>query len=232
MAALRENETLSLQTSLDLVSAENSRLRAQVRLTVSMLEDANAQTKSRWNEAAASEMKRVAHMKEAERYRTEAEAKEALFQAAKARAELAEKLYADVRERLALRIEEDSLKTRKIAELTGTCNDRGEKLDELRVTLSAKQHQVDELEKSRLDLAAATSTLLITYESHRSVWLQAHAKAEAPKVEQAASEPWTIPTQNVHETGRSKWIELARELTKLQLKRPQGYIAENWKDVQ
>ena len=220
-AARRENETLSLQTSLDLVSAENSRLQAQVRLSGSMLEEAKAQTKSLWNEAAASEMKRVAHMKEAERYRAEAEAKEALLEAAKSRAELAEKLYADVRERLALRVEEDSLNRRKIAELTDICNDKGRKFDELRATLIAKQLQIDELEKSRHDLATATNALLMTYESHRSAWLQSGARAiaEVPKVEQAASEPPAFPAQAVHETGRNKWTELARELTKLHIKR-------------
>jgi chromosome segregation ATPase len=227
-AARSENETLSLQTSLDLVSAENSRLQAQVRLNVSMLEEANAQTKSLWNEAAASEMKRVAHMKEAERYRTDAEAKEVLIEAAKSRAELAEKLYVDVRERLALRIEEDSLNMRKIAELTDICNDQGEKLDELRVALIAKQLQTDELEKSRHDLATATSALLMTYESHRSAWLQSEARAiaEAPKVTPAASELPAFPTEDVQETGRSKWIELARELAKLRLKRQLPFSAQ------
>jgi hypothetical protein len=60
----------------------------------------------------------------------------------------------------------------------------------------------------------------MTYESHRSAWLQSGARAiaEAPKVEQAASELPAFPTQDVHKTVRSTWTELARELTKLHTK--------------
>src|ERR1700722_20274139 len=188
-AALRENEAFSLQTSLDLVSAENSRLQAQLRLSGSMLEDAKAQTKNLWNEAAASETKRVTHMKEAERYRAEAEAKEALFRAAKSRAELAEQLHAKARERLSPCVEEDSANTRKIAELTDICSDRSRKLDELQETFRTKQIQIDGLEKSRRDLAAATNALLTSYQDHRSAWLQSTSRAatQASKVKQASA---------------------------------------------
>ena len=220
-AALRENEAFSLQTSLDLVSAENSRLQAQLRLSGSMLEDAKAQTKNLWNEAAASEAKRVTHMKEAERYRAEAEAKEALFRAAKSRAEFTEQLHAKARERLSLCVEEDSANTRKIAELTDICNDRSRKLDELQETLRAKQIQIDELEKSRRNLAVATNALLTSYQDHRSVWLQSVPRAvtEAPKVKQAPVESPAVSSQDGYESRRTTWIELARELTKLNLKR-------------
>jgi chromosome segregation ATPase len=219
-AALRENEALSLQTSLDLVSAENSRLQAQLRLSASMLEEANAQTKNLWNEAAASETKRVVHMKEAERYRVEAEAKEALFEAVKSRAELAEHLHAEARASLSLCVEENSANTRKIAELADICNDRGRKLDEVQETLRAKQLQIDELEASRRDLASATNALLTSYQNHRSARLQGKSRTvtEAQKVEQARVELPPVSGQEVHESRRSKWIELARELTKLNLK--------------
>jgi chromosome segregation ATPase len=221
MAALRENEALSLQTSLDLVSAENSRLQAQLRLSGSILEDAKAQTKNLWNEAAASEAKRVTHMKEAERYRAEAEAKEALFRAAKSRAELAEQLHAKARERLSLYVEESSTNTRKIAELTDICSDRSRKLDELQETFRAKQIQIDELEKSRRDLAVATNALLTSYQDHRSAWLQGMPRAvtEAPKVGQAPVESPAVSSQDGYESRRNTWIKLARELTRLNLKR-------------
>jgi chromosome segregation ATPase len=220
-AALSENEALSLQTSLDLVSAENSRLQAQLRLSGSMLEEAKAQTKNLWNEAAASETKRITHMKEAERYRAEAEAKEALFRAAKSRAELTEQLHTKARERLSLCVEENSANTRKIAELTDICNDRSRKLDKLQETLRAKQIQIDELEKSRRDLAVATNALLTSYQDHRSVWLQSVSRpvTEAPKVEQAPVESLAVSSQNVYESRRHTWVELARELTRLNLKR-------------
>jgi chromosome segregation ATPase len=219
--ALRENEAFSLQTSLDLVSAENSRLQAQLRLSGSMLEDAKAQTKNLWNEAAASEAKRVTHMKEAERYRAEAEAKEALFRAAKSRAELAEQLHAKARERLSLCVEESSANTRKIAELTDICNDRSRNLDDLQATLRAKQIQIDELEKSRHDLAVATNALLTSYQDHRSAWRQNVSRAviEASKIERAPVEPPVVSSPDGYESRRNTWIKLARELTKLNLKR-------------
>ena len=221
MAALRENEALSLQTSLDLLSAENSRLQAQLRLSGSMLEDAKAQTKNLWNEAAASEAKRVTHMKEAERYRAEAEAKEALFRAAKSRAELAEQLHTKARGRLSLCVEENSANTRKIAELTDICSDRSRKLNELQGTLRAKQIQIDELEKSRRDLAVATNALLTSYQDHRSTWLKStsRAAAKAPKVKQASAESPAVFSGDGYQSRRNTWIELARELTKLKLKR-------------
>jgi chromosome segregation ATPase len=221
MAALRENEALSLQTSLDLVSAENSRLQAQLRLSGSMLEDAKAQTKNLWNEAAASEAKRVTHMKEAERYRAEAEAKEALFRASKSRAELAEQLHAKARERLSLCVEESSANTRKITELTDICSDRSRKLDKLQETFRAKQSQIDGLEKSRRDLAAATNALLTSYQDHRSAWLRSTSRAatEAPKVKQASAESPAFFSRDGYQSRRNTWVELARELTKLNLKR-------------
>jgi hypothetical protein len=220
-AALRENEAFSLQTSLDLVSAENSRLQAQLRLSGSMLEDTKAQTKNLWNEAAASETKCVTHMKEAERYRAEAEAKEALFRAAKSRAELAEQLHAKARERLSLCVQENSANTHKIAELTDISNDRSVKLDELRETLRAKQTQVDELEKSRRDLAVAINALLTFYQEHRSAWRQSmsRAVAKAPKVGQAPVESPVVFSHDGYQSRRNTWVELARELTKLKLKR-------------
>jgi DNA repair exonuclease SbcCD ATPase subunit len=219
--ALRENEALSLQTSFDLVSAENSRLQAQLRLSGSMLEDAKAQTKNLWNEAAASETKRVTHMREAERYRAEAEAKDALFKAAKSRAELAEQLHAKARERLSFSVEENSVNTHKIAKLRDTCNDMGRKLDELQHALRAKQIQIDELEKSRSDLAAATNALLTSYQDHRSAWLQSMSRTatDAPKVGQVPAESPAVLSRDGYERRRSTWVELARELTKLNLKR-------------
>ncbi len=228
MAALRENEALSLQTSFDLVSAENSRLQAQLRLSGSMLEEAKAQTKNLWNEAAASEAKRVTHMKEAERYRAEAEAKEALFRAAKSRAELAEQLHAKARERLSLCVEESSANTRKIAELTDICNDRSRQLDELQETLRAKQIQIDELEKSRRDLAVATNALLTSYQDHRSAWRQSISRAvtKAPKVQQGPVRSPVVFSQDGYRSRRNTWIELARELAKLKLKRQHAAPAQ------
>ena len=227
-AALRENEALSLQTSLDLVSAENSRLQAQLRLSGSMLEDTKAQTKNLWNEAAASETKCVTHMKEAERHRAEAEAKEALFRAAKSRAELAEQLHAKARERLSLCVEENSANARKIAELTDICNDRNRELDELQAALRAKRIQIDEMEKSRRDLAVATNALLTSYQDHRSAWLQSMSRTvtEAPKVEQAPVKSPAVSSQDGYESRRNTWIKLARELTRLNLKRQHAAPAQ------
>jgi hypothetical protein len=191
-----------------------------------MLEDAKAQTKNLWNEAAASEAKRVTHMKEAERYRAEAEAKEALFRAAKSRAELTEQLHAKARERLSLCVEESSANTRKIAELTDICSERSRKLDELQETFRAKQIQIDGLEKSRRDLAAATNALLTSYQDHRSAWLQSTSRAEAPKVKQASAESPAVFSGDGYQSRRNTWIELARELTKLKLKRQHAAPAQ------
>jgi chromosome segregation ATPase len=227
-AALRDNETLSLQTSLDLVSAENSRLQAQLRLSESMLEDANAQSKSLWNEAAASETKRVTCMREAERYRAEAEAKQALLEAAKSRAELAEQTHAGLRERLSRCVEESSLNMRRIAELTDICIEKNRKLDELQDILRAKHLQIDELEKSRRDLAAATNALLMSYQSHQSGLRQGEscAAARAPNVVQTVAEPPVASTHDAHDMRRGKLIQLARELAKLNCKRQHAASAQ------
>jgi chromosome segregation ATPase len=234
-AALHDSETLSLQTSLDLASAENARLQAQHRLSTSLLEDANVQAKTLWNEAAAAEAKRVAYLKEAERYRAEAEAKNELLQAAKARAELAEQLHAKARERLSFSAEENSVNMGKIAELKDICNDRSKKVDELQVMVRSKdsqinelkglvrskETQIDELEKSRHDLAVATNALLASYQSHQSVWLQHEAceTTEDPQVEQVPAPAQITSRQETSENRRSKLIELARELAKLSIKR-------------
>jgi len=129
---------------------------------------------------------------------------------------------------LSLCVEESSANTRKIAELTDICSDRSRKLDELQETFRAKQIQIDGLEKSRRDLAAATNALLTSYQDHRSAWLQSTSRAatEAPKIKRASAESPAVFSHDGYQSRRNTWIELARELTKLKLKRQRAAPAQ------
>jgi chromosome segregation ATPase len=166
------------------------------------------------------------------------------------RAEVAERLLADARECLAARIAENTATERSLTDATAARRDGERDLHELQDLLRLKQCQINELEQSRLQLIAATNTLLKTFQNRdaalvhadkeirvlnaRIVELEAKIARLETQSRQTAKRRATAnaPAQPQHtvilpsaddagEKIRKKWAELARELAKLAKLKPQ-----------
>src|ERR1700730_13461310 len=166
------------------------------------------------------------------------------------RAEIAERLLADARECLAARIAENTAAERNLVDATAARRDSERDLHELQDLLRLKQCQINELDQSRLQLIAATNTLLKTFQNRdaalvhaddeirvlkaRIVELETKIAQFEARAHQAGSRRQTAkapaPSQqtvilpNADDGGdkiRKKWAELARELAKLAKLKPQ-----------
>src|SRR3984893_10088001 len=89
------------------------------------------------------------------------------------RAEIAERLLADARECLAARIAENTAAERNLVDATAARRDSERDLHELQDLLRLKQCQINELEQSRLQLIAATNTLLKTFQNRDAALVHA-----------------------------------------------------------
>jgi chromosome segregation ATPase len=240
--ALRDNENLSLQTSLDLATGENSRLSQYLKDGDSAF-DATRARLDRLQLALATA--------EADRFRLQAEVDQAaatrhaesstangLLEAMTARAVTAERLLADVRECLLARIAENDVTERGLADATAARGEIDRKLRQFQEVLRLKQSQIDELEQSRSKLIETTNTLLKSFQSRdaaanhaeekinlltaRVAELEAEVRLAASRQGgelrdfQAQPEAMRrVDTDEAGETTRKKWAELARELAKL-----------------
>jgi chromosome segregation ATPase len=240
--ALRDNENLSLQTSLDLALGENSRLSQYLKDGDSAF-DATRARLDRLQLALATA--------EADRFKLQAEADQAaatrqselstangLLEAMTSRALTAERLLADVRECLLARVAENSAIERGLADATAARGEADKKLRHFQESLRLKQLQVDELEQSRQKLIETTNTLLKSFQSRDTAANHAEEKinllsARIAQLEEEVRLAGTRPVAELRglqaqpeavrrvdaddagETARKKWAELARELAKL-----------------
>jgi hypothetical protein len=249
---LQRNEIESLRNSLDLTISENSRMSARVDLADSLLAESRVQAESLQAQAVTADVRRiktvdVAHRTD-EKYQAEARKLQDDLAAMTARARTAETLLADSRECLVIRIAE----AEKLARDLAAANERSRnKCQELQDQLAAREMRLREAEKSRQTLMAKTHKLLDNYQSRDQALARAEEKiklldqwivrleAEARRnVGDANSAvPVTQPqrrteiilsAEDPREIKRRKWLELARELAKLSLKRQvQHQVAEH-----
>jgi chromosome segregation ATPase len=183
----------------------------------------------------------VAHRAD-EKYQAEAGKLHDDLAAMTARARTAETLLADSRECLVIRIAENEKLACSLAEATDACRDADRKLERLEGLLCTKEVQIKEIEQSRQTLMAKAHTLLENHQTRDRALARAEEKvklldqwiarleAEARRNigETAKAVPDTqpqpqieiyAPVEDQREAKRRKWMELARELTKLDLKR-------------
>src|SRR6202035_616385 len=154
------------------------------------------------------------------------------------------------RECLAARIAENTASERSLADATAARRDGDRDLHELQDLLRLKQCQINDLEQSRLQLIAATNTLLKTFQNRDAALvhadgeikvlnvriveletqiarLEAQARQAASRRETAkarAPSQQTVILPAADDAGdkiRKKWAELARELAKLAKLKPQ-----------
>ena len=162
--ALHDNESESLQTSLDLAIAENARLSQRLDLSDAALEDACAELA---RQQAACTKATGEHSKLAQevftangkRLNETAELKDQL-ETMSTRAVTAESLLADARECLQARIAEHGATERSLAEMTAARRDADHQVKHVQDLLCIKQCQLNELEQSRQELLAAINGLL------------------------------------------------------------------------
>jgi chromosome segregation ATPase len=183
----------------------------------------------------------VAHRTD-ERYQAEARKLQDDLAAMTARARTAETLLADSRECLVIRIAEAEKLARDLATANESSRDLERKCQDLQDQLAAREMRLREAEKSRQTLMAKTYKLLDSYQSRDRALTRAEEKikqldqwivrleAQARRnVNEANSviavtqpQPSTeivLSAEDPREIKRRKWMELARELAKLSLKR-------------
>ncbi len=245
-AGLQENEIESLRNSLDLATSENSRMAARIDLAESLLAESRVQADLLRTEAVTADVKRiktvdVAHRTD-EKYQAETRKLQDDLAAMTTRARTAETLSADSRECLVIRIAENEKLACSLVEATDACRDANGKLEVLQSSLFTKEVQLKEIEQSRQTLMAKAHKLLENHQTRDRAlaraeekiklldqWiarLEAEARRNIAEAENAvpATQPQPqievyAPGEDPREAKRKKWIELARELAKLDLKR-------------
>lgn len=247
---LRDNESQSLRTSLDLMMAENASLTERLAKSDGAQRSTGSQLEYLQTALTAAETECTRLFSEARDFRIEASTLNDVLARMTSRAEVAERLLADARECLAARIAENAATERNLADATAARRDGERDLHELQDLLRLKQCQINELEQSRLQLIAATNTLLKTFQNRdaalvhadgeikvlngRIVQLEAQIAQLEAQARQAASrrqaaraaapsqQTVILPTaDDAGEKIRKKWAELARELAKLAKLKPQ-----------
>ena len=248
--ALRDNENQSLRTSLDLAMTENASLTERLAKRDAAQHSTGSQLEYLQTALAAAETECTRLFSEARDFRIEASTLNDVLATMTSRAEVAERLLADARECLAARIAGNAATERSLADATAARRDAASELHQLQDLRRLKQCQINELEQSRLQLIAATSTLLKTFQNRdaalvhaddeikvlnvRIVELEtqiAQLEAQAPQANtrREAAKDHARPHQAVilpaaDDAGdkiRKKWAELARELAKLAKLKPQ-----------
>src|SRR6202451_265859 len=174
--ALRDNENESLRTSLDLAMAENASLTEHLAKRDAAQHSTGSQLEYLQNALATAETECTRLFSEARDVRIEASTLNDVLATMSSRAEIAERLLADARECLLARIADNAAVERKLADATAARRDAGSELIQLQDLLRLKQCQINELEQSRLQLIAATNTLLKTFQDRDAALVHAEDK--------------------------------------------------------
>lgn len=236
---------VEFQEQLDLAAGENARLQqtiaekdvafGEVRARIEFLQTALSTAEAECSRLGA-EVGCVRQQRHAE-----SETLNGRLEAMSIRAVTAEKLLAEARERLLARIVESGAFRQKVADAKAAADKAYAKTRQLEDAVTLRQHQIDELERSRATLVEATTTLLETFEdrdralqraqqkikalAERNAELEAKAnrvgefagqKANAGQDGKGAKESVTIAdlsSDGADQSTRTDWSELARLLT-------------------
>ena len=171
--ALRDNESQSLRTSLDLAMAENAALTERLAKSDVAQRSSGSQLEYLQTALATAETECTQTFQRSSGFRIEASTLNDVLAKMTSRAEIAERLLADARECLAARIAENAATERSLADATAARRDAASELHQLQDLLRLKQCQINELEQSRLQLIAATNTLLKTFQNRDAALVHA-----------------------------------------------------------
>jgi crescentin len=171
------------QERLDLAASENARLQqtiaerdvasGEVRARIEFLQTALSTAEAECARLGAE----VGGVRQHQQ--SESETLNGRLEAMSSRAVAAEKLLAEARERLLARIVENGAFRQKVADAKAANDKAYAKTRQLEDAVTLRQHQIDELERSRATLVAATTTLLETFEDRDRALQRAQQKIEA-----------------------------------------------------
>lgn len=191
---LLENEKRALQTSLDQLVGDNSKLSRRLNESDNALSSARSRLEQLETALAAADSdhnKLTASVDEAnERRQTETNTLNMRLEAMHSRATAAEKLLAEVRQSLVARTEENRVSERKVVEATIARNSVEKKLEQLLSSLQGQERQVRDLESSRATLVERSNALLKTVKTRETALTRAEERIQSltDRVSQLESE--------------------------------------------
>jgi crescentin len=180
---LRDDENRSLQTSLDQMVGDNSRMSRRLAENESMIEKMRSQLEQMQAMLKAAEVERsklAAAIDEVnDRRQVEINTLSTRLEAMSSRAITAEKLLSDVRQTLLARTEESSTAERKAVEATLTRTLTDKKLELAQNSLQLKERQLQELEHSRSKLVERANTMLKTVKLRETALTRAEEQIQS-----------------------------------------------------
>ena len=178
--ALKENENHSLQTSLDLIADDNSRLSSYLTERDVAFDEAQSQLKQIKATLAAVEAEReklAAAVEEAnERRQVEFNTLSSRLGTTSARALTAEKLLVETRQSLLACSAEKSTLERELTDATTARRVAEKNLELLQNSLRVKERLIQELEQARSKLIEGVDSLLKTLETRETALARAEEK--------------------------------------------------------
>src|SRR5580692_6755085 len=207
--ALRDNENQSLRTSLDLAMAENAALTERLAKSDAVQRSSGSQLEYLQTALATAETECARLSSEARDFRIEASTLTDVLATMTSRAEIAERLLADARECLLARVAENAVTERGLADATAARRDGERDLHELQDLLRLKQCQINELEQSRLQLIAATNTLLKTFQNRDAALVHADHEIRVlnARIVQLEAQIAQLETQNTQLETQNTQLE-------------------------
>jgi crescentin len=180
--ALREDESRSLQSSLDHLVGENSRLSRSLIDSEAAVEKMRLQIEQVQASLATAEAERhrlAAALDDAvDKWQIETNTLSTRLDAMSSRAVTAEKLLAEVRQSLLTRTEESTAAERKVVEATLARNLTDKKLEVVQNALATKERQFEELEQTRAKLVERANSLLKTVKLRDSALARAEQRMQ------------------------------------------------------
>ena len=200
---LRENENHSLQTSLDLIGGDNSRLSNYITERDTALDEAQSQLKQIKTALAAAEAEckklATAVQQANEKRLAEVDPVNTRLGAMTARTVTAEKLLAEAQQSLQACSEEKSSAERKLADTTAARHAAGKNIELLQNSLRVKERQVHELEHALSTLIEGAEPLQKTLKARDTALARAEEKIKKLHDTQAEAEANLAKLQRVVE---------------------------------
>ncbi len=177
------NENRSLQTSVDQLVEENSRLQRRVMDSEATVEKALTQVNQHQAALKAADAERTrltAAVAEAnDKRQVETNTLSTRLEAMSSRAVTAEKLLAEVRQHLLTRTEDNNAAERKVVEATLARNMAEKKLELATTALQSKEKLLNEVEQFRAKLAERANTLLLNVRQRDKALSRAEEEIQA-----------------------------------------------------
>jgi chromosome segregation ATPase len=196
--------------------AENAALTERLAKSDAAQRSSGSQLEFLQTALATAETECTRLFNEARDFRIEASTLNDVLARMTSRAEVAERLLTDARQCLAARIAENAVTERSLADATAARRDTAGELHQLQDLLRLKQCQINELEQSRLQLIAATNTLLKTFQNRDAALVHADNEIRAlnARIVQLEAQIAQLEAQNTQLESQARRAASWRETAK------------------